>query len=530
MFHQIGTLMPFILRRDRVRLPLWMIVLTLVTVLTASSFSGLYASDEERQGVAETMQNPAMVAMVGPSYGLDHYTEGPMLAHQMLLFTVIAAAIMNILIVTRHTRGDEEEGRTELLRSRPVGRLAGTGAVVAVLFAANGLLAGLMGAGLWALQIESIDAAGSFLYGTAIGATGFFFAAVTVFFAQLSESARGATGFSFAVLGVAYLLRAVGDLSNETLSMLSPLGWIVRTEAYVTNLWWPVVLTIGAALCIIVIAFSLHAIRDEGAGLFPSKRGRHEASFFLSGPLGLAVRLQRTALIAWAVGLFVLGVSYGSVFGDLESFFSSNETVAALLPPTEGYTLTEQFLAMVMSVIAMVCAIPAIMMIAKLKAEENKSRNEHLLAQAVSRTKMIGTYVGLALVTSVIMLSLAVSGLWSAALTVMDEAISFSTMAKAAAVYVPAIWLMVAVAALLVGWRPQLSSFIWLYLGYSFLVVYVGDILQIPEWMEKLSPFGHIPQLPVEDLNVAAVALVTVVAVALIVAGVIGYNKRDVAG
>ncbi len=46
--------------------------------------------------------------MIGTGYGLDNYTLGAMLAHQMLVITAIFVGIMNILLVVRHTRTDEE--------------------------------------------------------------------------------------------------------------------------------------------------------------------------------------------------------------------------------------------------------------------------------------------------------------------------------------------------------------------------------------------------------------------------------------
>ncbi|MFP3361877.1 ABC transporter permease, partial [Planococcus sp. SIMBA_143] len=75
----------------------------LITCMTAMALSNLYSSSESRQIMAETMVNPAMTAMLGKGYGLDNYTIGAMMAHQMLLFTAIAMAIMNILLVARHT-------------------------------------------------------------------------------------------------------------------------------------------------------------------------------------------------------------------------------------------------------------------------------------------------------------------------------------------------------------------------------------------------------------------------------------------
>src|SRR5699024_5667952 len=151
---------------------------SILTSEVAMAFTDLYPSDIERQTVAETMKNPAMAAMVGQGYGLDDYTNGAMLAHQMLLFTGIAVAIMSILFVARHTRADEEDGRIELVRSLPTGRLSNLTAGISVISGINVLLALLIGLGLYALGIESMDLYGSLLYGAALGTIGIFFASI----------------------------------------------------------------------------------------------------------------------------------------------------------------------------------------------------------------------------------------------------------------------------------------------------------------------------------------------------------------
>src|SRR5690625_7713364 len=90
LYNKTGTLSRFILRRDRIRIPLWLISLSLITFVVANAFTNLYATGQDRQAIAETMNNPAMSAMVGQGYGLDNYTNGAMMAHQMLLFTGLA--------------------------------------------------------------------------------------------------------------------------------------------------------------------------------------------------------------------------------------------------------------------------------------------------------------------------------------------------------------------------------------------------------------------------------------------------------
>lgn len=527
LYHNTGLLFRFILRRDRIRIPVWLLAISLITIITSSAFTDIYSTDEDRRAIAETMKNPAMTAMIGPGYGLDNYTSGAMMAHQMLLFTAIAVAIMSILLVTRHTRADEEDGRIELIRSLPTGRLSNLSATLLVLFAVNIVLTILVGLGLYALGIDSMDLEGSMVYGAALGATGMFFAAVTAFFAQLSENSRGAIGYSFTVLIAAYLIRAIGDISNETLSWFSPLSWVLGSEVYVNNYWWPILLTVGASIIMAALSLYLNAIRDLESGFLPSRPGRKHASSFLQSPLGLALRLQRTSIIAWVIGMFLMGASYGSILGDLESFYKEIEMI---MTPVEGFSLTEQFLTMLMSIMAMIGTVPVLMFILKLRGEEKKNRTEHLLSRAVSRTRLLGSYFVISMVGGFVMLLLSLVGLWFAGKAVMEEAISFESMFNSAMVYLPAIWMIIGVAVLLIGFIPRLTGLTWLYLGYSFFVVYLGGVLQFPDWMGKLSPFGHIPKIPVENMNYMKVSVITILAIITTVIGFIGYNKRDIEG
>jgi ABC-2 type transport system permease protein len=527
LFSRTGLLIKFLLRRDRVRAAVWVLALAGLTVATASAFTDLYKTDAERKAIAETMKNPAMTAMVGPGFGLENYTAGPMMAHQMLLFTSIAAAIMSILLMARHTRNDEEEGRIELIRSLPVGRMANLTAAVLVLFAVNIVLSIVTGLGLYSLQIEGMGLEGSMLYGAAIGAAGIFFAGVTALFAQLSDNTRGTAGLSLAVLGFAYLIRAIGDISGGSLSWFSPLGWVVFTEVYVNDFWFPVILTVIAGVLITAAAFYFNLKRDIDSGLLPSRQGKKNASPLLSSPFAMAFRLQRTAFISWAAGMFILGVSYGSVFGDLESFFTQNELLKNMIDPSSGISLTEQFMSLLMSVISMITCIPPLIFFLRLKSEEKNGRIDILLSKPISRLRLAGSYFCLSLISSVMMQILAIFGLWLAAVSVMEDPIPYGRMLGAGVVYLPAVWLMAGAAVFLLGYLPKLTGLIWIILGYFFVIVYLGSLLQFPEWLEKLSPFGYVPSLPAEEFNLGPLLLLIGAAAVSALAGFTGYRNRD---
>ena len=95
----------FFWRQERRQAALWCAAIVLLNLLVVLAYNQIYQSEAERQAMAETMSNPAMTFMLGPGYGLDDYTIGAMVGHEMLLFAALAAAVMNILLVNAQTRG-----------------------------------------------------------------------------------------------------------------------------------------------------------------------------------------------------------------------------------------------------------------------------------------------------------------------------------------------------------------------------------------------------------------------------------------
>ena len=136
----------------------------------------------------------------------------------------------------------------------------------------------------------------------------------------------------------------------------------------------------------------------------------------------------------------------------------------------------------------------------------------------------------IALIAAPVIQLASLSGLWSSAVMVMEDPVSFQTLLTAGMVALPAMWCMVALAVLLIGVAPNRTGLTWLYLGYTFFVVYMGDMLKLPDWTNKLTPFGYIPQIPAEEINVFTLIILTMIAILLMVMGFMAYNKRDIQG
>ncbi|WP_176446627.1 hypothetical protein [Lentibacillus sp. CBA3610] len=69
-----------------------------------------------------------------------------------------------------------------------------------------------------------------------------------------------------------------------------------------------------------------------------------------------------------------------------------------------------------------------------------------------------------------------------------------------------------------------------LYLFHGFITVYIGGLLELPEWLNSLSVFEHIPRLLASDVEPESIIWMIGIAIVLIAAGFIGYQRRDLAG
>ncbi len=136
-----GSLVRLALRRDRIRLSVWVIALVGVTAGSAKAVASTYDTPAEVASYARNFgDSPATVAVSGPPYGLDQI--GGIVVYETSVLVLIGVALLAAFTVVRHTRAEEEVGRTELVASAAVGRHAGTAAALVVALAAS-LLVGL---------------------------------------------------------------------------------------------------------------------------------------------------------------------------------------------------------------------------------------------------------------------------------------------------------------------------------------------------------------------------------------------------
>ncbi|RIK13730.1 MAG: hypothetical protein DCC50_12095 [Acidobacteria bacterium] len=524
-----GTLVRFMLRRDRFRLPAWVAGMGLFVVYVGVALPEVAPTEEALATTVPIFNQPVGRMFTGPGLGLDAPTYERFFAAGYVLYLFLVAALMSIMLVARHTRAEEQSGRAELVRANVVGRHAGLTATLVVSLVAN-VAAAVVVAGL--ALANGFATTGSLLVGAATGLVGMTFAGVTAVTAQLSEYSRSAAGLAGAVLGVAFVLRALGDMvrvGGSALSWVSPLGWAGQTGPYVLDRWWPLLLLVGLLALTVALAFWLQSRRDLGAGLLAARPGRAEARPWLGTPLGLAARLQRSSGLAWGVAIVALGIVDGLFTQALVD--SAADLPDLLREMFGGETMRDGYLTFLAVLVGYVTSAYVVFAVQTLRTEEARGRAEAVLATPTSRTAWAGSHLAVVAAWAVLIMVAAglLTGLAAAAVT-GDGALVGATL-LAHLNLIPAVLVVVGLCALLFGWAPVLLAPVaWALVGVMVLVGNFGTLLDLPRWLVDLSPLSHPAQVPVEDLDVAPLVVLLVLAAVGVALGILGLGRRQVLG
>ena len=513
------------LRRDRITLPLWVLLLSVpLATVYVGSIEKVYPTAAARAGFAASiMASPAQRALYGPVYNDSVGAVGIWKAGMFHLLIAVAV----ILTVIRHTRADEETGRTELIDSTAIGRYASLTAALMLCFGAS-IATGVIGAA--GLLGTDIPAAGSLAFGAALAGSGLVFTAVAAVAAQLSPSARVARGFAFAVLGTAFTLRAVGDAGSGALSWLSPLGWSLQVRPYAGDRWWVLLLHLATTVVLTVVAYRLLAGRDVGAGLVAERAGPGTAGRSLGSVVGLTWRLDRGAVLVWSVGLCLYGVLMGSVAHGIGDELGDSTVARDIVARMGGTSALEQaFLAVAFAMMGMVAAAFAISLTLRLHQEEAAQRAETTLAGAVSRTRWLASHLVAALAGSAAaMLVAGVAAGLVYGIAADDVGGKLAIVVGTAAVQLPAVWLLSAVTLALFGLAPRFTPVAWGVL-VAFIALYlIGSLAEFPQWVLDLEPFAHIPRVGGGDFTAVPLLWLLAIDATLITLGAMAFRRRDV--
>ena len=525
------------LRRDRVQLPVWIAGTLAFLYASLSATATQYPTDADRAAVLKTaVQSPALLFLRSTPTGADAAT---MVMFQMLPFLVVMAGLMSTFAVVRHTRQEEETGRAEMIGATVVGRYALLTAalvVAAIADAALGLVVTL------ALVGYGHAAAGSVAAGLAVALGGMAFAGLAAVAAQVMQTSRAANGLASAAVGVAYVLRGIGDATGTVnpdgytmttgwVTWLSPIGWSQLVHPYAGDRWWVLLLPLATVVAAVAAAFALTRNRDVGLGMIPPRPGPATARPALLSALGLAWRLQRGVLVAWLVTLGLFGLVLGSLGNTVRDAFQENATAGETLTNLGGRSddIADSFFGAIMAFVGFFVAAYVVSALLRLRGEEAGGHAEPVLATATGRLRWLGGHLVVAVAGAAAMLLVtgAATGLVYGQ-SVGEIGHQVTRMTAAALVQLPPVLVVGAFVVLVFGLLPRLTvGLAWTALALSLVAGQLAAMFDLPQAVRDLSPFSHVPVLPVAEFRAVPVLVLVAVAAALLTAGAALFRRRD---
>lgn len=532
----VGSLLAHRIRRDRLQLALWIVGTAALALMATTAVADTFGDRAERESILRlTILAPAILVFRGTPNGAG---EGEFAIFLILAFLCLLAGLMSTFLAVRHTRGDEEQGRAELVAATPAGRTLPTVATVA-----HGVLANLVLGVAVALAFagSGLDLGGSAVAGAAVAATGIAFFAIGLFAAQVFRTSRGANAFSVGAVLAAYLLRGIGDALGESSedglvrtaawpSWISPIGWAQRTEPYATNDLLPLLLPLGLAAVLVALVFGFQSVRDSGASILPDASGRAHAGPLLSGALGLAWRLNAGAVAAWAVGAAVFGALATTLSPLVDEIGSEAPAIVETLRRLAGEdaSFEEAFITTFFTMVGILASAAALQVVMRARLEEAHGTAEPVLATPVSRERWLGGYAVIAGIAVAVVLGLSALGAIAGAQSAEDPGATAERAIQAALAQVPAVLVYLGVGLVLFALAPRLTipaGWALLALGAFFGVF--GELLGIPDWMHELSPFSHVPVPVGGEVDWAAGFWMLAIAAAAVAVALVAMRERE---
>jgi ABC-2 type transport system permease protein len=518
-----GKYLRFTLKHNLVRYLVWIATIVFLIAYVGVYYKSMFDTQAKLNEFAAVGSTAGMVAMIGKISNMA--TIGGAVWTKIWMFSALTLGIGMVFQVTKGARADEENGRTELFRSRPFGIHSTLASVVSgalLLCAVIGILTAIASIAL-KLDPPGKGVTGSLVLGLSVTAIGWLGVGIGALTNQLSASASIANSSGSIIIMVFYCMRMIGDMgSNDTLTWLSPIGWGEKMEPWAYNRGWLIIPIIILTAALTAAAFIIESRRDYGSGVLKDKKGKSEASPIMRRSWGLILHLYKGSIIGWSIGIVIAGLMFGSVANSMLSLFSD-----ASVPMLKGSGI-DALMGLLLCFIGLVSVVLPMLIMTGLRSDEAKGLLESQLAGGISRNRMILERFIVGTVVTALLLILGGASFGLSYGAVANDMSQVGRLAIDALIYLPGIMAITSVVVLLFGLIPRATIPVtWFMYGMMYFAVLLSDALKLPQWMLNIIPFIGTPRIPYQSFD-ASVFGYLAAAIIFVLLGMIGFRKRDV--
>ncbi len=448
---------------------------------------------------------------------------------------VLLGGIWAYLVATKTFRGEETAGRWEMLlagqttaRRAAANALAGLGVSLVVFYV------------LAAAALVAIGSAHN--VGFAVGPALYFalvcvapavmFMAVGALASQIMPTRARAAGLATGIFGLAYLLRAAGDITSaHWLLNISPLGWVEQLQPLLDAR--PIWLLPIAAFTLVLAAATIYLAgrRDLDAATFADRDTAKPHLLFLRGPLTSAIRFTRGARLSWLAGMTVFLAFFGALTKTASKIFTDSASAQQFLDRVTKASASagaKAFLGMAFFMFILILMAYVASAVGSIRSEEAAGTLDNLLVRPISRQRWLWGRI------SIIVTTVLAAALLSAVVTWLSlgssHIISFHDLLLAGINTIPAAIFTLGVGIFTFGVIPRLTTIVtYSLIAWSFIIELLGSGTNLSHWLLDTSVFNHVAFAPAAEPKWTAAWALVILGALLTTIGALAFNKRDLA-
>lgn len=503
-----------------------------MVLIQGYGYAESYPDKASQEKFAQEMSSvPSLGILYGSNEDLTAGAPG-YVVYRVVAFMSLIIAVWGLMAITKILRGNEEDGRWEVIRTGNVTSVSSTFHVVIGFFYAFllsftvGTLGIILITSLPAINMSLQDA---ILVSCALYAPALVFIGVGVFVSQLAITRRRALLYGLIPLLFAYFIRSIGNINTDYQSLLyfTPFGWNMLINPVLAPQPWWLVPAIISSVVFLVFGVML-AKRDLGSSIINESTTATSRFFLLGSPWQLALRQNIWVYVAWSILALAMGAIVASILDVATNATAGSSVLSQSVEALAGtsHDLRLAFLGAGIIFVVLVLLIMATVLIGSIRNDEAKQYLDTILVQPKTRSMWLVSRLILGIVI-VVVISFATMALTYAAAP-RDLPIEFAKMSAHSIAMVGSIILLMGVGTLLYGILPRLAVIaMYLIITWSFIIDLVSSVVTLNEIVLKSSLFHYMSFDLAKWPDWQTFGWLACLGIAMMLGGIYLFTKRD---
>jgi polyether ionophore transport system permease protein len=513
-----------------------LIIGTLAAIMVGAqgaAYAVTYPDEKSRVQFKSSLEKAPSLGVI---YGEIRNLPSPAgyMVYRTVTFITFVASIWGLMTIVRLLRGQEEDGRWELIAA---GNTTSKKASLHVLFGFG--LALLLAFGMCVIgtsafgampSVNAAPTAGLFIALTIFVPVAFF-SCIGFLISQLSSTRRRALAYGLIPLVLFFAIRTIGNTVADLhwIKAFTPFGWTELASPVVDpQMSWLLPAILLMPLLIAIGAYFIGK-RDLGGGIIHESTTAKPRYLLLGSALGLAIRQNGIVLLSWGIAALFMSAVMAQIAGiAAEAIADSDSLKSAVAQVGNSSDIAIAFIGAGLVFTVMLLLVMVAVSLSSIRGTEAKNQLENILVHPVRRSSWLAGRLVVIVVASLLISLACACTTWALAAT-QGIPLDLANLLLVSITLTGTVVLTLGFGTLLYGILPRIAVVgTYVLISWSFLIEMIGAVVKLDDIFIKSSLFHYISISPTQAPDWSTFLWLVALGVGMMILGIAAFAKRDI--